>query len=245
MKINTYIIGFAVVLVFCCAGLGWWAYDLNQRLTASGADVDQLSQDLTASQEREGKLRSELAENAETEEQLAERLREAKNQAEKLKAEKLAVEQASQKFEEEMHAAMAEQEVTISRLQGKLSINILDKVMFDSGKAELKEEGQALLMKMAEVLKTVPDRQVLVIGHTDNVPITASRYRFATNWELSAARATAAVRFLVDSGVPPQNLGALGYGEHHPAADNTTAEGRAKNRRIEVVVLENDVLKMN
>ncbi|MDT8389041.1 MAG: OmpA family protein [Lentisphaeria bacterium] len=245
MKTYTTIVAIAVLLAFTCAGLGWWAYELNQRLTALNDTIARLETDLTASQEREKSLRSDLAVTAETGERLAESLRDAKTQAEKLKAEKLAIEQASHTFEEKMNAAMAEQEVTISRLQGKLSINILDRIMFDSGQADLKEEGQALLVKMADVLKTVPDRQILVIGHTDNVPVTASRHRFATNWELSAARATAAVRFLVDSGVSPRNLGALGYGEHHPIADNTTAEGRAQNRRIEVVILENDLLKMN
>lgn len=117
--------------------------------------------------------------------------------------------------------------------------------MFDSGKAELKPEGKELLLKVAEVLAGIPDQQVLVIGHTDNIPVTASRHLYATNWELSAARATAAVRFLCETGqVDPRRIGALGYGEHHPIADNATRQGRAKNRRIEVVILDHGVLEM-
>jgi chemotaxis protein MotB len=99
----------------------------------------------------------------------------------------------------------------------------------------LKPEGQRVLEKIASVLMQHTNRQVHVIGHTDDVPI---HRKFASNWELSTARATAAVRFLQErAGVDPRRLGALGYGEFHPAVPNTTAEGRAKNRRIEVVIL--------
>ena len=93
------------------------------------------------------------------------------------------------------------------------------------------------------MLAQYPKRQIHVIGHTDNVPIRAgSRGRYASNWELSTARATAAVRFLQEkAAVDPHRLGAVGYGEFHPIADNTTAEGRAKNRRIALVVLPEEL----
>ena len=83
-----------------------------------------------------------------------------------------------------------------------------------------------------------------MIGHTDNVPIRASaRGRFPSNWELSTARATAAVRFLGEkAGVDPRRLGAVGYGEFHPIADNATPDGRAKNRRIALVVLSEELV---
>jgi chemotaxis protein MotB len=89
------------------------------------------------------------------------------------------------------------------------------------------------------VLASHTNRQIHVIGHTDDVPI---RRRFVSNWELSTARATAAVRFLQEkAAVDPTRLGALGYGEFHPVAPNTSAEGRAKNRRIEIVVLPEEL----
>ena len=129
--------------------------------------------------------------------------------------------------------------MAISELQGKLTVTILDRILFDSGEATLKLEGERVLQEIANVLAAHPKRQIHVIGHTDNVPIRATTWsRYPTNWELSTARATAAVRFLQEkAGVDPQRLGALGYGEHHPIADNATPEGRAKNRRIAIVIL--------
>jgi chemotaxis protein MotB len=115
--------------------------------------------------------------------------------------------------------------------------------MFDSGEAELKPAGAAVLRKVAGVLAQHPNIKVHVIGHTDNVPIrAAARNRFPSNWELSTARATAAVRFLTETaGVDPRRLGAVGYGEFRPVADNATAEGRARNRRIAIVILSEEL----
>ena len=143
-------------------------------------------------------------------------------------------------LEDEMRKALETKDVTISELKGRLTVNILDRILFDSGEAELKPEGQKILEKIASVLVQYTNRQIHVIGHTDDVPI---RRKFASNWELSTARATAAVRFLQEhAGVDPRRLGALGYGEFHPVAPNASAEGRAKNRRIEVVILPEELL---
>ena len=100
-----------------------------------------------------------------------------------------------------------------------------------------------MLRKVAAILAEHPELKIHVIGHTDNVPIRASaRHRFPSNWELSTARATAAVRFLTENaGVDPRRLGAVGYGEFRPIADNTTAEGRARNRRIAITILSDEM----
>jgi len=152
------------------------------------------------------------------------------------------VQRSHQTMQDEMRRALESKDVTISELQGRLTVDILDRIMFDSGEAQVKPEGQEVLRKIAAVLAQYPNRQIHVIGHTDNVPIRASsRSKYASNWELSTARATAAVRFLTEqAGVDPRRLGAVGYGEFHPLADNTTPEGRAKNRRIAVVVLSEE-----
>jgi chemotaxis protein MotB len=166
---------------------------------------------------------------------LSNKLDEANATVAKLSEENKNVVQTQQSLEDEMRKALESKEVTISELRGKLTVNILDRILFDSGEAELKPEGQRILEQIAGVLAQHTNRQVHVIGHTDNVPI---RQKFASNWELSAARALAAVRFLQErAGVDPRRLGALGYGEFHPIAPNATAEGRARNRRIEVVIL--------
>lgn len=161
-----------------------------------------------------------------------------------LQKEKEASTQAQRRLEDQMRSELESKDVTISELQGKLTVNILDRIMFDSGEAVLKPEGEKVLQQIANVLKSYPNRQIHVIGHTDNVPIKAgARNRFPSNWELSTARANAAVRFLSETGgVDPRRLGAVGYGEFHPIADNATPEGRAKNRRIALVVLSEELV---
>ena len=162
----------------------------------------------------------------------------------RLEKEKAAVTSAQQSLEKEMRTAIESKDITISELQGRLTVKILDKILFDSGEAALRPEGEAVLGKIARVLANHGKRQIHVVGHTDNVPIRANaRNKFASNWELSTARATAAVRYLCEKeNVDPHLLGALGYGEFRPVADNATAEGRAQNRRIELVVLPVDAL---
>jgi len=122
--------------------------------------------------------------------------------------------------------------------QGDLSIvlSLPELVLFESGAAVLRAEAMPFLQSLAEVLVEL-DRQVKVQGHTDNVPIRSAQ--FPSNWELSAIRAVMVVRALGELyGVPSQNLSAVGYADSRPVTDNTTPENRAKNRRVEIVVLE-------
>ena len=170
---------------------------------------------------------------------LSNKLNEAGEHIAELAKEKTEVVKTQQSIEDEMRKALESKDVTISELKGKLTVNILDRILFDSGEADLKPEGQQILEKIAGVLSQHTNRQVHVIGHTDNIPI---HRKYASNWELSTARATAAVRFLQErASVDPRHLGALGYGEFHPIAPNATADGRAKNRRIEVVILPEEI----
>jgi chemotaxis protein MotB len=166
------------------------------------------------------------------------------NQVAGLQKEKEAVTHASKSLEDEMRSQLESRDVTISKLQGKLTVNIVDRVMFDSGEAVLKPDGEAVMQKIASILKEHPELAIHVIGHTDNVPIRpAAHSRFASNWELSTARALAAVHFLTEhSGVDPRRVGAVGYGEFRPVADNATPEGRAKNRRIAITILPDELI---
>ena len=99
------------------------------------------------------------------------------------------------------------------------------------------------MQKIAALLAEHPELKIHVIGHTDNVPIRPGAHsRFASNWELSTARALAAVHYLTEqAGVDPRRVGAVGYGEYRPIADNATAEGRAKNRRIAITILPDEL----
>ena len=156
-----------------------------------------------------------------------------------LQREKEMVGQQAKSLEDEMRAGLESKDVTISKLQGKLTVNILDRVMFDSGEAILKPDGESVMRKIAGLLAEHPELKIHVIGHTDNIPI---RSRFTSNWELSVARPLAAVHFLTEkAGVDPHRVGAVGYGEFRPIADNATAEGRAKNRRIAITILPDEL----
>ena len=117
-----------------------------------------------------------------------------------------------------------------------LVVTVLDRVLFDSGKSELKKSAPSTLNKVAGVLNTkVSQHLVYVEGHTDNEPIRYSGWR--SNWELSTARATEVIHYFIDSqGVQPGRLIATGFGEYRPVASNETAEGKVKNRRVEIVI---------
>ena len=184
-------------------------------------------------------LASAQAENQKAKDQIAA----LQSKVADLEQDKNAAAQMAKGLENEMRADLESKDVTISNLQGKLTVNILDRVMFDSGEAILKPAGESVMRKVAAILAGHPQLKIHVIGHTDNVPIRPeARNRFASNWELSTARALAAVHFLTEkAGVDPRRVGAVGYGEYRPLADNATAEGRARNRRIAITILPDEL----
>ncbi len=144
----------------------------------------------------------------------------------------------SEKMKAAMQAEIDAKQVTIQELEGKLTVTMVETMLFDSGKAVVTKNGVESLKKVAEVLKTTTDQNVVVAGYTDSKPIGNNLSGvYATNWELSAARAIAVVRILKEAGVDPTALGAMGYGEFRPVADNGTPEGRAQNRRMEIVLM--------
>ncbi len=130
-------------------------------------------------------------------------------------------------------------ELQIKQYQNMLSVELAEKIFFDTGRAALKPGGKAILKKLAVELKKMDNKLIRVEGHTDNVAIAKPlQHIFPTNWELSVARATNVVRFLQDAGVPPENLIASGRSEYDPEASNDTPEGRQVNRRIEIMLID-------
>ena len=120
---------------------------------------------------------------------------------------------------------------------GRMIIALPNDILFDSGRTEVKADGKAALSRVAQALASVASRKFLVAGHTDNVPIKTEL--FPSNWELSTRRAVEVVHYLVSQGMNPRVLAAAGYGEFDPIAQNDTAEHRAQNRRIEIVLQPN------
>jgi chemotaxis protein MotB len=124
---------------------------------------------------------------------------------------------------------------TVIARRGLVIRLLTDRVLFDSGAAELKPAATPVLTKVAQILRKEGTHQVMVEGHTDDVPIRGSV--FPTNWELSTARASRVVRFLIESAVAQGRLSAGGYASLHPIDTNDTAAGRSRNRRVEIVLL--------
>jgi chemotaxis protein MotB len=230
MPKETWIIGSILTAALLIGLLAFSSYERKQ-------DADRAQAELAEARAAAGQNAAETA-------QLKDKLAASQARIEELQKQQEATVQTHRSLEDEMRAALESKDVTISQLQGKLTVNILDRVLFDSGEADLKPDGAGVLRKVATILAQHPNLKIHVIGHTDNVPIrAAARNRFPSNWELSTARATAAVRFLTENaGVDPRRLGVVGYGEFRPVADNATAEGRARNRRIAITILSEELV---
>ena len=165
---------------------------------------------------------------------LKENLAELKKKEAKVESESNTYKQLMQ----EMKGEVAKGQVTISELKGKLTLDVVDKILFASGQSEVTKEGLAVLKRVIDILKNVKDKAIRVEGHTDNVKIKGSLARvYPTNWELSAARAINVTKYLQQQDIDPALLSATAFGEYKPIANNTTSEGRAKNRRIAIILL--------
>lgn len=188
--------------------------------------ADRLEENLSSTEQKLNRLRAEVK----TTEQKLQDLQDQKENQEKL----------IQSLRKEVEAG----DVQISRMKDRLTVNLVDKILFDSGEAEISDSGRDTLNRVASVLRETSNKEILVYGHTDNVPIGPKiKDKFETNWELSTARATSVVRFLADKNVSEENLMAAGHAEFDPIASNETSEGRQKNRRIEIVLVPEEIAK--
>jgi chemotaxis protein MotB len=171
---------------------------------------------------------------------LSKALDDAKMRLDELRKAQAAAEARTQLFEQfvqKLRKMIDAGQLKVATRAGKLVIQLPNDVLFASGQKELKPAGKDSLTQLAHVIASVRDRQFQVAGHTDNVPIQASRY--ASNWELSTSRALEVVNLLIAQGVPPRQLSAAGYGEFDPIASNDTPDGRGRNRRIEITLQPN------
>ena len=133
---------------------------------------------------------------------------------------------------------IAAEEIELVEMKDTLKVVFIDKILFDSGSVEINQKGQKILLVVADSIRANKDQNLLVEGHTDNTPLSpALKERFPSNWELSAARAAAVVRFIQKVGqLQPERLSARGYSYYRPVASNKTKEGRHQNRRIEIIL---------
>jgi chemotaxis protein MotB len=204
---------------------------LQQQIDEVSGDVSQKENALADAETALAQLNAQLAQNRGEQQQLKSQIDEVSRQRE----------QDSQHFaelEQRLKNELNESRFEISQLKNRMTvIKLTSEVLFRSGSARIKPAGQEVLSVIAESLNSYPDRDINIEGHTDSVPI-GSNSRYRSNWELSAARALAAVDHLQQNNqIDPKRLKVVGYGEHHPVASNDTAEGRQLNRRIEIKLL--------
>lgn len=204
----------------------------DQMIVGLESEVKKLGGDLA-------KVRSDLGDRARdlaaTKTDLAattaevEQLRKLRAQAEREAAQFRAI---AQKLKAMVDAGQLE----VVMRKGRINLKLPDDVLFPSGSQRLKKGGKDAIKAVADVLKDVKDREFLIAGHTDNVPL-GRKSRFKNNWGLSTARAVEVVDLMIEYGVSPDQLAAAGFGEHDPIADNETDEGRQANRRLEIILL--------
>ena len=154
--------------------------------------------------------------------------------------EEIDLEELKSALEEYATSSNLEEEITVSIDERGLIIRFMDRVLFDPGKAELKPEAREILDTVAEILQRdeFKDKAIKVEGHADTTPVSP-KDGFPTNWELSTARATNVLRYLVEQrGIEGERISASGYSYYRPIAPNDTKENKAKNRRVDIVILK-------
>jgi chemotaxis protein MotB len=221
--------------------------ELDARLKSTQAERDAVQKSLDDTTALAGELKNRLEKLGQNVEKLASEkgalartLDDAKARLEELRKQKLAADARAATFRnlvEKLRSMIDAGQLKVVIRDGRMLIALESDVLFDSGKTDLKPAGEAALAKVAQVLASITDRKYQVAGHTDDVPIHTAR--FPSNWELSTARAVQVVKFLIANGMRPQQVSAAGFGEFDPVAPNDSAEHRAQNRRIEIVLQPN------
>ena len=218
--------------------------DLEQKFASGNASSQE---EIATLRKQASELEANAARIAKEREQLRQeqsRLAAALDQERAAKEEEIKrLTRTQEELSKSLQDEIAKGNITIQQVRDRLTINMVDRVLFDSGQAQVKPAGVKVLKQVSDILKTVTDKQIRIEGHTDNVPISSKlQDRFKTNWELSTARATTVVRYLIDQGsVDRQHLSAVGYADTQPLASNDSEEGRSSNRRIEIVLYPKDL----
>jgi chemotaxis protein MotB len=231
----------ALTWAMACGGCGPSRADFDakaQEAEAAKQQVATLTTQLAADEQQIAQLKSSLGmaqSQAMTDDQRSQ-LEEAKRAVQEAQERGKLLDDLTTKFKHMIDAG----HLKVTTRHGRVVLQLHNDVLFDTGEADVKPDGKTALAEVAATLRTVGAKRFQVAGHTDNAPITtATKAKFPTNWELSAARAIAVVKLLTTSGVDPTMLSAAGYGPYDPVASNATADGQAKNRRIEITLVPN------
>ena len=211
---------------------------LRAELSAKETAVAELQEKLRESESRILSLEQENARQQDQVDELRDRLSDLEGEKTSAESKVGRLQTTYEALISDLKEQIEKREVTIESFEKRISVSFVDRILFDFGKETVTPEGSEVLEKVGGILKEVQGRQIRVIGHTDDIPILPEyRYRFPSNWELSAARAAAVVRhFERETGLDPRNLEAVGRSFYHPVASNETADGRSQNRRVEIII---------
>ncbi len=232
----------ALLLFAGCVSQGTYDIKAKEAQTLTG-QVEKLQAETASLKAEVNTLKDDQRKGLLERDALRARVNDLTQNVNELKAEKAEqLEKATQTADElrkKLEKEIQEGQVQITEMKNRLTMTMVDKIIFPSGSAEISKEGKQVLDKVVSILKDVKDKRIQIEGHTDNVKIVSSlKKRFPTNWELSTARATEVVRYLQEAGgIDPGLLSATGYSQYQPVAPNDTEEGKHKNRRIEIVLL--------
>ena len=204
---------------------------LQTQLNELTAHANEMEQRLTGERDRTA---TELGRTTTERDRVASELAELRRR-EQLQATRLA---AYRRMIDSFRSMISAGQLRVRAVRGRMVIELPAGILFDSGRAELRPEGQQVLTQVASILQQIRDRDFLVAGHTDNQRLSRGGH-YDDNWDLSSARATTVVRFLAQNQVPAEHLGAAGYAEFQPARANDNDENRAQNRRVEIVLMPN------
>lgn len=219
-------------------GVGLSLHRSTQRVTSLERDLTATRAQATLLTRERDEATKRVAELLDEKQRLSGELQETSAQKEATKAE---LDRTRAELATKLAGEIKQGEVVLRLRSGDLIVDVSDKILFDTGKAEVNAHGQKVLRQVAASIIRMPKRVFQVSGHTDAARVKSAdvREHYPTNWELSTARATNVVRFLQEKcGIPGPRLVASGYAEHQPIASNATEKGKQRNRRIEIALLK-------
>ena len=210
----------------------------DQILRESEQTIPKLNKKISLLTEERGNLQGRIQKCTENLRDLEKTLAALRDETEFTKSQIDQVKSTYEALSFDLKEQIQKQQVTIKEFQKELSVSFVDRILFDFGKATLTMEGEMILKKVGEVLKKIKEKRIRIIGHTDNIPIHPDyQYKYPTNWELSAARAASVVRYFQEYiSLGAKDMEAVGRSFYQPIASNETEEGRALNRRVEIII---------
>jgi chemotaxis protein MotB len=223
---NAKILGFQILLlvtISACVSKGKYR-ELEENFAKSEARVSELEGKLGIESSAKTKLEGSVAEMKRALEELSQRRQEAEKRIAEFK-------ELTAKFKSLVDA----QKLSVRVINGRMVVALSTDILFPSGSAKLSKDGKPAIVEVSSVLKSIEGKRFQIEGHTDSVPMVSPQY--ASNWELASARALSVLKTMVDSGMNPERISAASFGQYQPIRANDTAENKAFNRRIEIVLV--------